>query len=161
MATNKREKIRDMIPLSSPTGAELMPVARNGANYKVLLSSMRKFILEGIDTSIRIEAVLPELPTEDIVEGVPYAIGPVTVDGVEQYELYIYYEDKGWTNMGYLNSPSLSLTDELGDSKTLAMSQYGVTKALQPIVMTQSQFDALVESGAITDDDTTIRYIVE
>lgn len=157
----QRKKFSDLEEKFSILGNEVVPLAYLGRNYRLRLRALRDYIRIDIPSSIRIEEVLSELPTEDIVEGVPYAIGPVTVDGVEQYELYIYYEGKGWTNMGYLNSSSLSLTDELGDSKTMAMSQYGVTQALQPIVMTQDEYDALVESGAITDDDTTIRYIVE
>lgn len=158
-----RKKFSDLAEIVSTgvNGNEVAPLAYLGKNYRIRLRELKNYIRVDIPSSIRIEDVLSELPAENIVEGVPYAIGPVIVDGAEQYELHIYYVGKGWTYMGYLNSASVALTDELGDSKTLAMSQYGVKKALQPIVMTQSEYDALVESGGITDDDMTIRYIVE
>jgi hypothetical protein len=63
--------------------------------------------------------------------------------------------------MGYMNSASIQIVQEMGDSETLVMSQKAVTEAIRPIVMTQEEFDALVANGEISDDDTTIRYIVE
>lgn len=60
-----------------------------------------------------------------------------------------------------MNSASIQIVQEMGDSETLVMSQKAVTEAIRPIVMTQEEFDALVANGEITDDDMTIRYIVE
>ncbi len=164
MATTNRQKIRDMREISSPQGGEMLASAFLGRNYRIKVSALKRYINSDMPSSISIVDVLPELPTTNIVEGRPYAIGPVRdAEGNEVYELWIYYAFKTpqWRSMGYMNSASIQIVQEMGDSETLVMSQKAVTEAIRPIVMTQEEFDALVANGEITDDDMTIRYIVE
>ena len=162
MATEKR-KISDLSEIGNIGGNEVTLLTFLGKSYRARLSVVKEFMRYGMSSTIKIVDILPSLPVRDIVAGEPYAIGPVTDDqGNPLYKLYVYNaRNESWNYMGYMNSSTVGLTDELGDSKSLAMSQYGVTKAVKPIVMTESEFNDMLASGEITDDDMTIRYIVE
>lgn len=108
-----------------------------------------------LDGVVQSEELLDTLP--DVQSGALYSVGP---DSNDRYKLYAYVNNS-WTYMGYLNSSSIDITQSLGQSQNLAISQKAVTDALTPIIMTQAEFDALVSNGTITDDDLTIRYIID
>lgn len=108
-----------------------------------------------LDGVVQSEELLDTL--SDVQSGALYSVGP---DSNDQYKLYAYVNNS-WTYMGYLNSSSIDITQSLGQSQNLAISQKAVTDALTPIIMTQAEFDALVSNGTITDDDLTIRYIID
>lgn len=108
-----------------------------------------------LDGVVQSEELLTTL--SDVQSGALYSVGP---DSNNQYKLYAYVNGS-WTYMGYLNSSSIDITQSLGQSQNLAISQKAVTDALTPIIMTQAEFDALVSNGTITDDDLTIRYIID
>lgn len=108
-----------------------------------------------LDGVVQSEELLTTL--SDVQSGALYSVGP---DSNNQYKLYAYVNNS-WTYMGYLNSSSIDITQSLGQSQNLAISQKAVTDALTPIIMTQAEFDALVSNGTITDDDLTIRYIID
>lgn len=108
-----------------------------------------------LDGVVQSEELLDTL--SDVQSGALYSVGP---DSNDQYKLYAYVNNS-WTYMGYLNSSSVDITQSLGQSQNLAISQKAVTDALTPIIMTQAEFDALVSNGTITDDDLTIRYIID
>ena len=108
-----------------------------------------------LDGVVQSEELLTTLP--DVQSGALYSVGP---DSNDRYKLYAYVNGS-WTYMGYLNSSSIDITQSLGQSQNLAISQKAVTDALTPIIMTQAEFDALVSNGTITDDDLTIRYIID
>lgn len=108
-----------------------------------------------LDGVVQSEELLTTL--SDVQSGALYSVGP---DSNDQYKLYAYV-NSSWTYMGYLNSSSIDITQSLGQSQNLAISQKAVTDALTPIIMTQAEFDALVSNGTITDDDLTIRYIID
>ena len=108
-----------------------------------------------LDGVVQSEELLTTLP--DVQSGALYSVGP---DSNDRYKLYAYVNNS-WTYMGYLNSSSIDITQSLGQSQNLAISQKAVTDALTPIIMTQAEFDALVSNGTITDDDLTIRYIID
>lgn len=108
-----------------------------------------------LDGVVQSEELLTTL--SDVQSGALYSVGP---DSNDQYKLYAYVNGS-WTYMGYLNSSSIDITQSLGQSQNLAISQKAVTDALTPIIMTQAEFDALVSNGTITDDDLTIRYIID
>lgn len=144
----------------SPIGDEQIPVAWRGRNFKLKVDAIRDYVLKRINNSLKVYQVLPSLPLYNIVDGVPYAIGP---DENGDYDIYMHFVDHTpqWVNMGHLNAANIPLASELGDSDTIAMSQRGVTEALKPIILTQTEFDAMLDSGEITDSDTTIRYIID
>lgn len=108
-----------------------------------------------LDGVVQSEELLDTLP--DVQSGALYSVGP---DSNDRYKLYAYVNNS-WTYMGYLNSSSIDITQSLGQSQNLAISQKAVTDALTPIIMTYAEFDALVSNGTITDDDLTIRYIID
>lgn len=108
-----------------------------------------------LDGVVQSEELLTTL--SNVQSGALYSVGP---DSNNRYKLYAYVNNS-WTYMGYLNSSSIDITQSLGQSQNLAISQKAVTDALTPIIMTQAEFDALVSNGTITDDDLTIRYIID
>ena len=154
-----QQRIREM-KSTSPVGDEQIPVAWRGRNFKVKVDALRDYVLSRVDNTLKVYEVLPSLPLFNIVDGVPYAIGP---DSNGDYTIYMHFADRNpnWVNMGNLNAANIQIAQSVGDSDTLVMSQRAVTEALKPIVLTQTEFDSMLESGEISDDDTTIRYIID
>ena len=157
--TTNQQRIRDM-KSKSPVGDEQIPVAWRGRNFKVKMDTLRDFILSRVDSTLKVYEVLPSLPLFNIVDGVPYAIGP---DSDGDYTIYMHFAEHSpqWVNMGNMNAANIQITQGLGDSDTLVMSQRAVTEALKPIILTQEEFDQMISNGEITDNDTTIRYIID
>lgn len=100
---------------------------------------------------------IDDLPTE-AEQGWIYMVG----EGAP-YTMYVYNEE-GWVDNGQFTSLAVGVVNELGYSKTEAVSQDLLTNELRKIdersvILSEAEYDALVESGEVKED--TFYYIYE
>lgn len=76
--------------------------------------------------SLNIYKVLPDVESlynlDKIKEGAIYSVGP---DSENKYKIFVHVDDK-WVYMGYLNSSHIDVTQEIGTSENLVMSQKAI-----------------------------------
>lgn len=83
-----------------------------------------------------------ELP-EDIKVGTIYMVGPIN----DKYRLYVFTHE-GWKDNGEFNGLPIGLVQELGNSKTEAVSQDLLTREIQNVynsmvVLSEAEYDSL------------------
>lgn len=96
-------------------------------------------------TSLAIEKYVKttaELP-EDIKVGTIYMVGPIN----DKYHLYVFTHE-GWKDNGEFNGLPIGLVQELGNSKTEAVSQDLLTREIQNVynsmvVLSEAEYDSL------------------
>lgn len=107
--------------------------------------------------SLNIYKILPDLDSlyslTEIKIGALYAVGPEEDD---KYKIFIHTGEE-WTYMGYLNSASVDITQEVGNSENLVMSQKAIkenfiaSSSVRNIDTshTQEEIESMIEDGTI------------
>ena len=154
------------------SGEESIPMLQNGSNPRATLSMLKEYfhdsslvIFDAVDNNTSPNVFNTILSRE---EGATFSIVYLTsrkafmecklYQGVKYYST-IFTSSEDYMADGVVRADRVFFCVE--DKGIYIWREGNLYDPYKPIVMTEEEFNALLKSGEIDDDDTTIRYIID